>query len=762
MFGGTGGESVPDWMTAIHQALANTPPAFRTTVNRALNTAVSTDATFNVMMAEEAENIAQAAQPAPQNRGVRIMTPEEQTAALSLSALRGGSAQPRTNGAPAADPNASPSPANAPTSPAGNSANQPVPAATPTLIEGLRKVAEDQAEDEEILADMEIQGSKKPTNLEPIREFVGLQDELFVMIAMMDGPFVQPLHSFIKYAALGRRPCQYNGVHMAAVGDRVGLADPPYTKVRKSYFEWTKGKPVKDTSDTGPIATFYDDVNNRMKPFIPSSDINIELDSEVGFPKMPMIPAEVAVIVASVPTTPWELHAHLVDYENDRDEKVKEMLAPVKAWALMASCSKTSKELSSVAFVFPSVTMPSKALQNKLKTRLNTTLGTRPSQAQIPACSPPNGFTTMSPQQVAAAAVASMSAAQPSAADIGGIFQQGVATTMRMYQELQSNDSGYKKFSDIQKGALLGFCGEVTWANVHPIWKTIESTKNDADLRRILDTEWAVHAKNINLMHYQVFWTDELLSAIRTVEFTEAGKATFLTSELGLSILQLMPRTTEEEGRMNAVRRAKAKAGGIISYAEARKFERAPRLPPRTWEETATLLLTYSLFLEMLFGRKNEHLDGVQAVRRNLMALAQCKSKLKPSYYGNVIWAVLDDMAKHFSECMSIDDFATARFGLMWPRTDLRGFAQQMSGNQDINLITLPDEWVESWAPTRQYERDQHNRDRGGRGRGGGGGRGLGSGGGGGGLRDDRPPGKTPRNDRDRGRGDGHREWSVQ
>ena len=90
LFGGTGGESVPDWMTAIHQALANTPPAFRTTVNRALNTAVTTDSTFNVMMAEEAENIAQAAQPAPQNRGVTIMTPEEQTAALSLSALRGG------------------------------------------------------------------------------------------------------------------------------------------------------------------------------------------------------------------------------------------------------------------------------------------------------------------------------------------------------------------------------------------------------------------------------------------------------------------------------------------------------------------------------------------------------------------------------------------------------------------------------------------------------------------------------------------------
>ena len=417
LFGGSGDEPAPNWMAAINQALANTPPAFRNAVNRAVEAEVDTNSAFNAMMAEEGANIARAAQAATQNRNVRIMTPDEQNAARSLSILRGGASQPHPNGAPAADPLAPPSPS-------GTGGGTPMPPDTPTLVEGLKLVAEEQAEDEDVVADMEIQGEKPPSRYEPIREHVVLQEDLFVVVAMMDGPFVQPLHSFIKYAATGRRPCQYNGMYMAAVGDRVGLADPPYMKVKKTYFEWIKGKPIKDASDSGPIASFYDDATNRMSFFNPSGTETEPLlvDTDVWFPRMPMIPAEVAVIVASIPTTPWELYAHLVDYETDRHQKVKDMLAPVKHWALVASCRTSTKDSSSVAFTFPSVTMPSKALQNRLKTRLNATLGTRASQVKRPTCGPPNGFTTMTPQQVATAAVASMSAGQPAAVDIGGNF----------------------------------------------------------------------------------------------------------------------------------------------------------------------------------------------------------------------------------------------------------------------------------------------------------------------------------------------------
>ena len=79
-------------------------------------------------------------------------------------------------------------------------------------------------------------------------------------------------------------------------------------------------------------------------------------------------------------------------------------------------------------------------------------------------------------------------------------------------------------------------------------------TKNEADLRRILDREWGKHAKNINIQYYRIYWSDELLTAIRKVEFTELGEATFPTSEMGLSLLQLIPRTPGEEVIFNAER----------------------------------------------------------------------------------------------------------------------------------------------------------------------------------------------------------------
>ena len=115
------------------------------------------------------------------------------------------------------------------------------------------------------------------------------------------------------------------------------------------------------------MTVFYNDVHNRMKFFDPAGTIGALEEAEVWIPKMPMIPAEVAVIMASTPTTPWELHQHLCDYETGRDPAVATMLAPVKAWTLVSSCKAASKEGSVVAYSFPSATMASTALRRRLK-----------------------------------------------------------------------------------------------------------------------------------------------------------------------------------------------------------------------------------------------------------------------------------------------------------------------------------------------------------------------------------------------------------
>ena len=87
----------------------------------------------------------------------------------------------------------------------------------------------------------------------------------------------------------------------------------------------------------------------------------------------------------------------------------------------------------------------------------------------------------------------------------------------------------------------MGFYHEISWANIPPIWKDIESSKTEADLRRILDREWSKNEKNVNVQFYKMYWLDNLLTVIRKVEFTKSGEATFLVLELKLSLPQLMP-----------------------------------------------------------------------------------------------------------------------------------------------------------------------------------------------------------------------------
>ena len=99
-------------------------------------------------------------------------------------------------------------------------------------------MAEEQGEDKDVLVYLEMQGKIKPSDYWIFRELAILQDELFVLVAMMDGPYVQSIHSFIKFAAPGKRPDQYDGEYLAVIGDCVGAMDPPYVTVKKSYLDW--------------------------------------------------------------------------------------------------------------------------------------------------------------------------------------------------------------------------------------------------------------------------------------------------------------------------------------------------------------------------------------------------------------------------------------------------------------------------------------------------------------------------------------------
>ena len=105
--------------------------------------------------------------------------------------------------------------------------------------------------------------------------------------------------------------------------------------MKKTYFEWREVKTVEEVDDNSKISKFYDDEANRLKYFDPAvATADLETNGS-WFPKLSTIPSEVAIKVATKPTTAWELFRRLCNYDEDKDAVVKAVLK--KKWALAAS-----------------------------------------------------------------------------------------------------------------------------------------------------------------------------------------------------------------------------------------------------------------------------------------------------------------------------------------------------------------------------------------------------------------------------------------
>lgn len=62
-------------------------------------------------------------------------------------------------------------------------------------------------------------------------------------------------------------------------------------------------------------------------------------------------------------TTPWKLKMILKDYEEDRGDDVKALIALLKVWCIMTATKATPPDCSNVALPLPVVRLPLAQLQ---------------------------------------------------------------------------------------------------------------------------------------------------------------------------------------------------------------------------------------------------------------------------------------------------------------------------------------------------------------------------------------------------------------
>jgi hypothetical protein len=136
--------------------------------------------------------------------------------------------------------------------------------------------------------------------------------------------------------------------------------------------------------------------------------------------------------------------------------------------------------------------MPSRQLKAFLKEHLDRTLGERqqPQKAAVPPTQ--QGDILRTSTELSRLVMQSMSSpqwTQVTATEVGNFYTNGVTDAMRMMQE-QESDTIHKGFTEVQRGALQGFCMATMWDKVPMIWKQIEKCKSDMDLRRVLTRKW--------------------------------------------------------------------------------------------------------------------------------------------------------------------------------------------------------------------------------------------------------------------------------
>ena len=122
-----------------------------------------------------------------------------------------------------------------------------------------------------------------------------------------------------------------------------------------------------------------------------------------------------------------------------------------------------------------------------------------------------------------------------------------------------TSDSVFKRFSSAQKAKICGFCGVTHWNRVPLIWKAIEATKDKTELRDLMTAKWNKFKEDPNNSFTDMHWEDKLLKAIRTADFTQAMKPSFLTSAAKTAPLAFLQRTEDRLNLFEANRVARSK-----------------------------------------------------------------------------------------------------------------------------------------------------------------------------------------------------------
>ena len=337
---------------------------------------------------------------------------------------------------------------------AGATTTAPAPE-IPTLRERLKGLADEGAGDEEVEAELVLQGTSPPTDIQSVLEgHLGATEPMVLCGMEFESSRISLIHSLLRTHPGRRAACRdFDGKVLGAVGDRGSDGtNPPFVKLKETYFAWRKVRLPRDKTDNGPLAQH---AAAHPREFCALDEGELDVD-ETSIPKLGLVPAAVAEEAAEAEATgdawtPMDLHERISVWELLQSQAVQDLVAPTKNWCLAAAMVGTATGSSKMAYPLTTVTGAPERVRQAMRDRIDQTLGRI--QAAPPQGPPPDFSDTI---QCARAALEAMSRRQTTSRDVEEAFQSGVDRTMRMFAENRSAEERTKGFSDIQKGKLMG------------------------------------------------------------------------------------------------------------------------------------------------------------------------------------------------------------------------------------------------------------------------------------------------------------------
>ena len=161
--------------------------------------------------------------------------------------------------------------------------------------------------------------------------------------------------------------------------------------------------------------------------------------------------------------------------------------------------------------------------------------------------------------------------------------------------------------------------------------------------------------------------------------------------ESGISLLMVIPRTTQEIEEDIRREEEEAESQGTRTQAEALQMKKAdPRRPPRNWYELKEMLSTFAAWLWVLFGDVCPLYDQIYKLWMvlNHSSIKEVKSKFTRIRCAHITWQVLEETGMFFDQRLGPNDF-TNRGLRRFPTADLGGSIEDVRQKKLLDSVTM-------------------------------------------------------------------------